>query len=332
MQRVLVTGGAGFVGSHLVDHLLAGGDAQVISLDSLETGWAENLAGASASPLFESLTGDVADPLPDRCEDIDRIYHLACPASPPQYQRDPVRTIRTSVLGTFNLLELARRSGARFLLVLTSEIYGDPQVHPQPEGYWGHVNPIGERACYDEGKRCAEALVTSFTRSRGVDVRIARVFNTYGPRMRPDDGRVVSNFVDQALRGAPLTIYGDGHQTRSFCYVSDMVEGLARLMESPADPGPVNLGNPDEIEVAILAQWVLELTGSGSPLTHAPLPADDPVRRRPDIGLARRALGWQPRIDLATGLERTIRHAQADLERAPARDAPTREAGAGAHP
>ena len=306
MKRVLVTGGAGFLGSHLCERLLADG-CRVLCLDSFETGAAENLARLIDDPRFDFVQHDVADPLRIDLH-VHEIFHLACPASPPQYQRDPVRTIRTSVYGTMNLLEVARRSRARLLLASTSEVYGDPQEHPQSESYWGHVNPIGERACYDEGKRCAEALVTSHARQYGTDCRIARVFNTYGPRMREDDGRVVSNFVVQALRDEPLTIYGDGSQTRSFCYVSDLVEGLVRLMRCPTDPGPVNLGNPAEVEIRTLAELVIDLAGSRSDTVHRPLPGDDPVRRRPDITWAREVLGWRPTVELSDGLERVIAH------------------------
>ncbi|HLU68574.1 MAG TPA: UDP-glucuronic acid decarboxylase family protein [Kofleriaceae bacterium] len=304
MKRVLVTGGAGFLGSHLCDRLIADG-CRVLCMDSFETGAAENLAGLIDHGRFDFVQHDVASPLEIDLR-VDEIFHLACPASPPQYQRDPVRTIRTSVIGTMNVLELARRSRARLLFSSTSEVYGDPQEHPQSEGYWGHVNPIGERACYDEGKRCAEALVTSYSRQYGIDCRIARVFNTYGPRMREDDGRVVSNFAIQALQDEPITIYGDGSQTRSFCYVSDLVEGLIRLMRCPTDPGPVNLGNPFEVEVRALAELIVELTGSRSSMVHRPLPGDDPARRRPDITWAREVLGWQPTVDLSDGLAQTI--------------------------
>ena len=304
MKNVLVSGGAGFLGSHLCERLIRDG-CSVVSLDSLETGLARNLSALADEPGFRSVQHDVAEPLPDDLS-VDAIYHLACPASPPQYQRDPVRTILTNVMGTHRMLELAQRCRARLLIASTSEVYGDPLEHPQRESYWGNVNPIGERACYDEGKRCAEALVVSWARTRGVECRIARVFNTYGPRMREDDGRVVSNFVAQALRGEPLTIYGDGRQTRSFCYVSDLIEGLVRLMATASDPGPVNLGNPSEIEVGELADMVLAMTGHRSRVVHHPLPSDDPTRRRPDIGRARAILDWRPVVDLATGLAHTI--------------------------
>lgn len=313
MKRVLVTGGAGFLGSHLCDRLIDDG-CHVLCIDSLETGAAENLAGLLGHPRFEFMRRDVATPtyLDVR---VDEIYHLACRASPVQYQRDPVRTVRTSVVGTFNMLELAQRSGARILFSSTSEVYGDPQQHPQHERYWGHVNPIGERACYDEGKRCAEALLTSYARQFGVECRIARVFNTYGPRMREHDGRVVSNFIVQALRGQPLTIYGDGRQTRSFCYVTDLIEGLVQLMGCDGDPGPINLGNPAEIEVREFATMVLELTGSSSRTVMRPLPGDDPTRRRPDIGQARAVLDWRPRVDVREGLARTIAYFRGRSER-----------------
>jgi UDP-glucuronate decarboxylase len=313
MKRVLVTGGAGFLGSHLCDRLVAQG-CHVVCIDSFETGAAENLRSLLEHPRFEFMRRDVAAPtyLDIR---VDEIYHLACRASPVQYQRDPVRTIRTSVIGTLNMLELARRSGARLLFSSTSEVYGDPLEHPQNERYWGHVNPIGERACYDEGKRCAEALLTSYSRQYGVECRIARVFNTYGPRMRENDGRVVSNFIVQALQGEPLTIYGDGSQTRSFCYVQDLLEGFMRLMDHEDDPGPVNLGNPVEIDVRGFAALVIELTGSRSKTVLRPLPGDDPVRRRPDIANARALLGWRPTVDVRDGLIETIAYFRGRMER-----------------
>jgi UDP-glucuronate decarboxylase len=299
-----VTGGAGFLGSHLCERLLAAGH-DVICLDNFFTGSRRNVEHLLAGPRFELLRHDVTDPV---ALDVDEIYHLACPASPIHYQRDPVGTIRTAVQGTLTMLDLARDVGARILLASTSEVYGDPQQHPQTEGYWGNVNPIGPRACYDEGKRCAEALTTSYGRQYGIATRIARIFNTYGPRMQPDDGRVVSNFVLQALRGQPLTIYGDGSQTRSFCYVSDMVDGLVRLMAVEPDPGPVNLGNPTERTIAQLAELVVALTGSTSPLRALRLPADDPTRRRPDIGRATELLGWAPEVEIEDGLRHTIAH------------------------
>jgi UDP-glucuronate decarboxylase len=301
--RALVAGGAGFLGSHLCRALLARGD-HVLCLDNFHTGSERNLAALLGHPDFELLRHDVTMPI--RLE-VDHIYSLACPASPCHYQLDPVSTTRTSVLGALNLLELARSLDARILQASTSEVYGDPEVHPQPEGYCGRVNPIGPRACYDEGKRCAETLFAAYRAQHGLAVKIARIFNTYGPHMDPRDGRVVSNFIVQALAGEPLTIYGDGGHTRSFCYVDDMVEALLCLMRSPDDfCGPVNLGNPDEISMLELAHTVLELTGSRSPLVHAAAPGDDPARRRPDIALARARLEWTPRVPLRDGLARTI--------------------------
>jgi UDP-glucuronate decarboxylase len=304
-KRILVTGGAGFLGSHLCERLLAEGNA-VICLDNFSTGSIENVAHLLAEPDFALIRHDVVLPLAaGGC--FDEIYNLACPASPRHYQIDPVQTVRTSVVGVINLLELARDRGARILQASTSEIYGDPSVHPQSEAYVGHVNPIGPRACYDEGKRCAETLFFDAHRRFGLPIKVARIFNTYGPRMHEDDGRIVSNFIVQALTGAPITIYGDGRQTRSFCHVSDMVEGLVRLMGTGrAVTGPVNLGNPDEVSVLALADRIIRLTGTRSPLEFRPLPADDPRRRRPDIGSAVRLLDWQPRMPLEEGLLATI--------------------------
>ncbi len=302
--RCLVTGGAGFVGSHLCDRLVADGH-EVVALDNLFTGSRRNVAHLTGEPRFELVVHDVVEPFPELGE-FDRIFNLACPASPKHYQRDPVSTTLTSFVGTWHALELARAVGARFLQASTSEVYGDPRVHPQPEDYRGFVNPIGLRACYDEGKRAGETLCADYRRTRGVDARIARIFNTYGPRMHPDDGRVVSNFIVQALRGQPLTIYGDGQQTRSFCYVDDLVRGLLLLMEHEQEAGPVNLGNDGEFTMLELAELVLERTGGASALVHQPLPADDPTRRRPDLTRARSVLGYEPRVPLATGLTHTI--------------------------
>ena len=302
MPRILVTGGAGFLGSHLCERLLAGGH-EVVCLDSFFTGARENVEHLLGNRHFELLRHDVTQPL---TIEVDEIYHLACPASPIHYQRNPVRTIRTAVHGTLNMLDMAREVAAKILIASTSEVYGDPQEHPQTEGYWGHVNPIGPRACYDEGKRCAEALTVSYARQYDVHTRIARIFNTYGPRMHPNDGRVVSNFVVQALRDRAITIYGDGAQTRSFCYVTDLVEALVRLMALTDDPGPTNLGNPTEITIAALAQLIVGLAGSRSTIVHQPLPVDDPARRRPDITRARRLLGWEPTVPVEDGLRATI--------------------------
>lgn len=309
---VLVTGGAGFLGSNLCDRLLADG-RRVVCLDDFSTGLRANIEHLRECGDFSLIERDVSAPIDDATRDrmgpIDRIYNLACPASPPMYQRDPIATMRTNVLGMMNMLELAERTCARLLQASTSEIYGDPQQHPQTEEYRGWVNPIGPRACYDEGKRAAEAMCFDFIRARGVDVRVARIFNTYGPRMRPDDGRVVSNFIVQALAGEPITIFGDGSQTRSFCYVDDLIEGMVRLMEAPAealDLGPVNLGNPDEFTVRELADLVLEMTGSASVVEHRELPVDDPTKRRPDITRAGAALGWTPTVRVRDGLARTI--------------------------
>jgi UDP-glucuronate decarboxylase len=302
-KRVLVTGGAGFLGSHLVDRLLDQGH-EVLCADNLFTGTRDNIAHLRANPRFEFLRHDICEPLN---VEIDEIYNLACPASPIHYQHDPVQTTRTSVLGAINMLSLARRLRCRILQASTSEVYGDPDVHPQPESYWGNVNPIGPRSCYDEGKRCAETLFFDYHREHGVEIKVARIFNTYGPRMHPGDGRVVSNLIMQALNEAPITIYGDGRQTRSFCYVDDMIDALLLLMDSsPSFVGPVNLGNPQECTIADLAALVVELTGSASTIVHGPRPQDDPMRRMPDIALAGRALGWSPQIALDEGLARTI--------------------------
>ncbi|MFN4067673.1 MAG: UDP-glucuronic acid decarboxylase family protein [Thermosynechococcus sp.] len=300
-MRILVTGGAGFIGSHLVDRLMEAGH-EVICLDNYFTGTKRNVLRWMGHPNFELIRHDITDPI--RLE-VDQIYHLACPASPVHYQYNPVKTIKTNVIGTLHMLGLAKRVKARFLLASTSEVYGDPLVHPQSESYWGNVNPIGIRSCYDEGKRVAETLTFDYHRQNKVEVRVARIFNTYGPKMQVNDGRVVSNFIVQALQGTPLTVYGDGSQTRSFCYVSDLVEGLIRLMNSDYI-GPVNLGNPDEYTVLELAQKIQALINPGVEIQFKPLPSDDPQRRRPDITLARTVLGWQPTVPLLEGLQRTI--------------------------
>ncbi len=309
MAKILVTGGAGFVGSHLCEQLLRQGN-EVIALDDFSTGSAANVATLRSYRTFALVEHDVTEPYDF---DVDLVYNLACPASPPHYQADPVRTTLTNVMGTLHALELARRRRARILQASTSEVYGDPLVHPQPESYAGSVNPIGPRACYDEGKRCAESLVADFQRCFAVETRIARIFNTYGPRMAFDDGRVVSNFVLQALTGADLTIYGDGMQTRSFCYVSDLVGGIIRLMQHPTETRPVNLGNPEEFTMRELARLVLALTGAPSRVVHRALPVDDPKQRRPDIRRARAVLGFAPRVSLRKGLVRTIEDFRARL-------------------
>ena len=301
MQIHLVTGGAGFLGSHLIDRLMEGGD-EVICLDNYFTGRKANIARWIGHPRFELIRHDVTEPIK---LEVDRIWHLACPASPIHYQFNPVKTAKTSFLGTYNMLGLARRVGARLLLASTSEVYGDPEVHPQPEGYWGSVNPIGVRSCYDEGKRIAETLCFDYQRMNAVEVRVARIFNTYGPRMLLDDGRVVSNFIVQALRGKPLTLYGDGSQTRSFCYVSDLIEGLIRLMNGEHS-GPINLGNPDEFTIRELAQLVRMRINPDLRLEEKPLPQDDPQQRQPSIELARQQLDWQPTVSLEQGLSPTI--------------------------
>ena len=304
-RRVLVTGGAGFLGSHLCEALLERGH-EVLCVDNFFTGTRANIAALLGKPRFEVLRHDITFPL---YVEVDEIYNLACPASPVHYQYDPVQTTKTSVHGAINMLGLAKRTRARILQASTSEVYGDPAVHPQREDYWGHVNPIGARSCYDEGKRCAETLFFDYHRQHRMRIKVARIFNTYGPRMHPNDGRVVSNFIMQALRGEPITLYGDGSQTRSFCYVSDLVDGLIRLMESPDDfTGPVNLGNPSEFSMRQLAEKVLVMTGARSPLVHRPLPADDPRQRRPDIGLALERLGWSPSVPLERGLLSTIEY------------------------
>jgi UDP-glucuronate decarboxylase len=309
-KRILVTGGAGFLGSHLIDRLLARGD-EVICVDNLFTGTKQNIEHVLDHKRFEFIRHDVTFPL---YLEVDQIYNLACPASPIHYQHDPVQTTKTSVHGAINMLGLAKRVRARIFQASTSEVYGDPAVHPQTEDYWGNVNPIGIRSCYDEGKRCAETLFFDYYRQHKVDIRVARIFNTYGPRMHPNDGRVVSNFIVQALQGEDITLCGDGLQTRSFCYVDDLIEGFIRYMDVPWDvdggnqgfPGPINLGNPHEFTIRQLAEMVIKLTGASSKLVFKPLPSDDPMQRKPDIGRARGALGWEPTVQLEVGLTRTI--------------------------
>jgi UDP-glucuronate decarboxylase len=310
-SRVLVTGAAGFIGSHLCRRLLADGH-EVLAVDNFYSGSRANISELLGNPEFELLRHDVTFPL---FVEIDQIYHLACPASPVFYQRDPVQTTKTSVMGSINMLGLAKRTKARSLLASTSEVYGDPEVHPQDEEYWGHVNPIGTRSCYDEGKRCAETLFFDYRRQHDMTIKVARIFNTYGPNMRPDDGRVVSNFIVQALRGEPLTIFGDGSQTRSFCYVDDLVDGLTRLMNSPHEvTGPINLGNPREMTMLELASAVVDLTGSPGGIVYRPLPADDPTQRRPVIEKAKRELDWAPSVALEEGLARTIDYFRRTLD------------------
>ena len=302
-KRILVTGGAGFLGSHLCERLLDAGH-EVLCVDNFFTGTRANVTSLLDNPRFELMRHDVTFPL---FVEVDEIYNLACPASPVHYQYDPVQTTKTSVHGAINMLGLARRVGGRILQSSTSEVYGDPKEHPQSESYWGHVNPIGIRSCYDEGKRCAETLFFDYRRQHGLSIKVARIFNTYGPRMHPNDGRVVSNFIVQALRGDPLTIYGDGSQTRAFCYVDDLVEGLIALMQTEEEiTGPMNLGNPGEFSMRELADEVLHLTGSRSEVTQKPLPSDDPTRRRPDISYATAQMGWEPTTSLRDGLKRTI--------------------------
>ncbi len=304
-KRVLVTGGAGFLGSHLCQRLVTVGH-DVLCVDNYFTGSKRNIIHLLDNPAFEVLRHDVTFPL---YVEVDEIYNLACPASPVHYRFDPVQTTKTSVHGAINMLGLAKRVKAKILQASTSEVYGDPQVHPQPEEYWGHVNSIGPRSCYDEGKRCAETLFFDYHRQHGLPIKIARIFNTYGPKMHPNDGRVISNFIIQALEGKPITIYGDGMQTRSFCYVDDQVEAIVRLMDSPPDfTGPVNIGNPIESNILELAKRIIELTASKSRLVFQPLPHDDPRQRCPDIGLAKKTLGWEPKVPLEKGLKQTIRY------------------------
>ncbi|GAB4303742.1 MAG: SDR family oxidoreductase [Desulfuromonadia bacterium] len=301
-MRILVTGGAGFIGSHLCERLLSEGN-EVICLDNFFTGSKRNIMHLLDDHRFELIRHDVVEPI---LLEVDRIYHLACPASPVHYQYNPVKTVKTSVIGTINMLGLAKRVKARILLASTSEVYGDPTVHPQTEEYWGNVNPIGIRSCYDEGKRLAETLMMDYHRQNGVDIRIVRIFNTYGPRMAENDGRVVSNFIVQALRGEDITLYGEGSQTRSFCYVSDLVEGIIAMMNCEGETGPINLGNPTETTIREFAERIIRLTGSSSRIVNRPLPPDDPRQRQPDISRARRVLGWEPTVPLDEGLAATI--------------------------
>jgi UDP-glucuronate decarboxylase len=302
-RRILVTGGAGFLGSHLCEALLARGD-DVLCVDNFYTGAKDNVAHLLDNPMFELMRHDITFPL---YIEADEIYNLACPASPVHYQFDPVQTTKTSVHGAINMLGLAKRIKARILQASTSEVYGDPEIHPQTEDYWGHTNPIGPRACYDEGKRCAETLFFDYHRQHGLSIKVARIFNTYGPRMHPNDGRVVSNFIVQALANQDITLYGDGAQTRSFCYVDDLIAGLVKLMDSPADvTGPINIGNPDEFTIRQLAELVVEMTGSSSKISFQPLPTDDPRQRQPDITRARTQLDWEPSVKLRDGLVKTI--------------------------
>ena len=310
-KRALVTGGAGFVGSFLCERLLADG-FEVLCVDNFYTGSRQNIAHLLGNPSFELLRHDITLPL---YVEVDQIYNLACPASPIHYQFDPVQTTKTSVIGAINMLGLAKRLKAPVLQASTSEVYGDPLIHPQEEGYWGNVNPIGPRSCYDEGKRCAETIFFDYHRQHGVDIKVVRIFNTYGPRMHPDDGRVVSNFIMQALKGQDITLYGEGSQTRSFCYVDDLVEGLVRMMTtSPDVTGPINLGNPNEFTIRQLAEEVIRLTGSSSKLSYMPLPQDDPKQRQPNIATARHELGWEPNVQLQEGLKKTIAYFDALLQ------------------
>ena len=309
-MRVLITGGAGFLGSHLADKLVDRGD-DVICLDNLSTGSKRNIVHLRNTPKFEFMRHDVIDPFK---VEVDRIYNLACPASPVHYQYNAIKTIKTSVMGTINCLGLAKRVNARVFQASTSEIYGDPELHPQPESYWGNVNPIGMRSCYDEGKRCAETLFFDYHRQNGVDIRVARIFNTYGPRMSPEDGRVVSNFIVQALKGEDLTVFGDGMQTRSFCYYSDLIEGFVRLMEQDQTIGPVNLGNPVEFTMLELAENVIKLTETKTKIVFKPLPQDDPKQRQPDIEIAKSKLNWEPTVPLEEGLKETIAYFKELLE------------------
>jgi UDP-glucuronate decarboxylase len=308
-MRVLVTGGAGFLGSHLCDRLIAQGH-DVLCLDNFFTGRKQNIEHLLGNSQFELIRHDVIDPFKF---EVDRIYNLACPASPPHYQYNPIKTTKTSVMGAINCLGLAKRVKARVFQASTSEVYGDPAVHPQPESYWGNVNPIGRRSCYDEGKRCAETLFFDYHRENGVDIRVVRIFNTYGPRMNPDDGRVVSNFIVQALRGEDITVYGDGSQTRSFCYVDDLIEGFLRLMEQSETVGPVNIGNPGEFTMLELAEVVLKQVGGKSKIVHKDLPADDPKQRQPDISLAKKYLKWEPKVPLSEGIGKTIEYFRSEV-------------------
>jgi UDP-glucuronate decarboxylase len=308
-NRVLVTGGAGFLGSHLCDHLLQSG-SEVLCLDNFFTGSKQNVAHLAANQKFELIRHDVVEPI---MLEVDQIYNLACPASPVHYQSNPIATIETNVMGAINMLRMAARARARILQASTSEVYGDAKVHPQVESYWGHVNPIGPRSCYDEGKRLAETLMMDYHRQDGVSIRIVRIFNTYGPRMAVNDGRVVSNFIVQALRNEPITIHGDGSQTRSFCYVTDLIEGVSKLMNAEGIVGPVNIGNPEEVTIRELAESIISLSGSKSRIVHGPLPHEDPVQRRPDITLAKERLGWRPTVPLNEGLLRTISYFESML-------------------
>jgi UDP-glucuronate decarboxylase len=308
-MRILITGGAGFLGSHLSARLLAEGN-EVVCMDNFFTGRKRNVVHLLDNPYFELMRHDVIDPFK---LEVDQIYNLACPASPPHYQHNPIKTIKTSVMGAINCLGLAKRTGARVFQASTSEVYGDPEVHPQPESYWGHVNPIGVRSCYDEGKRCAETLFMDYHRQNKVDIRIVRIFNTYGPNMLADDGRVVSNFIVQALKGEDITVYGQGQQTRSFCYVDDLIEGFVRLMNQDETIGPMNIGNPGEFTILQLAEKVIELTNTQSKIVYRDMPSDDPQQRKPDITEAQKVLGWEPKVQLEEGLKKTIEYFAKDL-------------------
>lgn len=303
-KKILITGGAGFIGSNLCKRLLKEGN-EIFCLDNLSTGSKNNIKNLISDPNFTFIEHDIVDSID---LEVDEIYNLACPASPPHYQEDPIKTTKTSVIGAINLLELTKKYNAKFLQASTSEVYGDPQIHPQVETYWGNVNPIGIRSCYDEGKRCAETLIMDYHRQYKIDTKIVRIFNTYGPNMDKNDGRVVSNFINQALENKELTIYGDGNQTRSFCYVTDLIDGLIKMMSTQNLVGPINLGNPDERSVLEFAQLVLKITNSNSKITYKPLPSDDPVRRKPDISLAKEKLNWEPQISIEEGLSKTIEY------------------------